>query len=60
MSIMTEKEKQIEARLSTVIMKLSDSGLEKLVAVVTTTGIRMNYAAGMAAMADLMAAKHAD
>lgn len=47
---MTEKEKQIETRLSAVIMKLSDSGLEKLVA----------YAEGMAAMADLMAAKHAD
>ena len=45
---MTEKEKQIEARLSTVIMKLSDSGLEKLVA----------YAEGMAAMADLMASKN--
>lgn len=48
MGIMTETEKQIEARLSAVIPKLSDSGLEKLVA----------YAEGMAAMADLMASKH--
>ena len=48
MGIMTENEKRIEERLSAVIMKLSDSGLEKLVA----------YAEGMAAMADLMASKH--
>lgn len=47
---MTKTEKEIEARLSAVIRKLSDSGLEKLVA----------YAEGMAAMADLIAAKHAD
>lgn len=47
---MTENEKRIEERLSAVIPKLSDSGQEKLVA----------YAEGMAAMADLMAAKHAD
>lgn len=45
---MTEKEKQIETRLSAVIMKLSDFGLEKLV----------TYAEGMAAMADLMASKN--
>lgn len=44
---MTKTEKEIEARLSAVIPKLSDSGLEKLV----------TYAEGMAAMADLMASK---
>ena len=44
MGIMTETEKQIEARLSAVIPKLSDSGLEKLVA----------YAEFLAAVADLM------
>ena len=47
---MSDYEKEIREKLSDAIKKLSDSGLEKLV----------TYAEGMAAMADLMAEKHAD